>query len=297
MTTNYQKNHYVPVWYQKGFLPEDSRRSEIFYLDLKPGGHQDSRGIFHRYSGLHRWGPRRCFWEQNLYSTQLGAWESTDIERFFFGQVDNRGKTAVDFFSGYEHLSVDHQALNDLMLFMTTQKLRTPKGLQWLNHQVRATNKDVVMQALMQLRTLFSAIWMEAVWQLADASNSTTKFIISDHPVTVYNRSCLPSSKWCRGVNDPDIRLQGSHTLFPLSAEKILILTNLSWVRNPYQSAVGMRPNPAYFRGSVFRYQQIQTHRDLSELEVQQMNFIIKSRALRYVGASDEAWLHPEEFI
>ena len=79
--------------------------------------------------------------------------------------------------------------------------------------------------------------------------------------------------------------------------EKVLILTNLSWVRNPYQSEVGVRPNPNPFRNTMFNVTDIQTLRHLNEKEVREINFIIKSRALRYIGAAREEWLYPERHV
>jgi hypothetical protein len=52
-----------------------------------------------------------------------------------------------------------------------------------------------------------------------------------------------------------------SHSCFPLSMHKVLILTNLSWVRNPYQSETKFRPNPAYLRQAMFKFTDIQTFR------------------------------------
>ena len=81
---------------------------------------------------------------------------------------------------------------------------------------------------------LFGALWAECIWHVADAGASPTKFIVSDHPVTLYNRECSPFHRQCVGSGDPDIRLNGTHTIFPLSMEKVLILTNRSWATNPY---------------------------------------------------------------
>jgi hypothetical protein len=160
------------------------------------------------------------------------------------------------------------------------------------------SDQQVALEYMIRLRGLYSAIWSECIWQIADASESETKFIISDHPVTVYNRECGPRNvRWCRGANDPDIALQGSHTIFPLSMNKVLILTNLSWVRDPYQSAVKYRPNPNPFRSAIFNFMQIQILRHLNEQEVREINFVIKSRAYRYVAAAKEEWLYPDHHI
>lgn len=88
-----------------------------------------------------------------------------------------------------------------------------------------------------------------------------------------------------------------THTYFPLSIEKILILTNLAWVRNPYQSERKLHPNPRLFRDAIFKFTDIQTYRRLSEQEVLQINYITKRRALRYVAGAEREWLFPEKYL
>jgi len=298
MSQQYRNNHYVPVWYQRRFLLPNQKDRELYYLDLKPGSFTDPRGVRHERRALKKLGPRYCFFEKDLYTTRFGQTDFTTLEQAFFGRVDSSGREAVDYFSQFEHPSAEGGSLLSAMLiYMTVQKLRTPKGLGWLAGQLRSFDQNTVLRTVVRLQQLFGAIWTEAVWLIADASQSATKFIVSDHPVTIYNRRCGPRSQWCRGFNDPDIRFNASHTLFPLTLEKVLILTNLSWVRNPYQSEVGMRPNPNFFRGTVFNFTNIQTLRHLTEQEVREINFIIKSRAFRYIAAADEEWLCPERHV
>jgi hypothetical protein len=298
VSSEYRNNHYVPQWYQRRFIPNDQADQELFYLHLNPGTFTDSRGVSHKRRTLRRTGFRRCFAEDDLYTTRFGEVESHDIERVFFGDIDRRGKKAVEFFSGYAHTSIDESAFRDMLLYLSTQKLRTPKGLDWLTRSTRAADQQETLSGLIELRDLYSAIWMECVWQIADAEASETKFIVTDHPVTVYNRACGPRNPhWCKGSDDPDIRLHGTHTLFPLSRNRILILTNLSWARNPYQSPIRVRPNPQYFRAAMFNFLSIQVMRHLSEHEVREINFILKSRAYRYVGAAQEEWLYPERHV
>ena len=298
MAAEYHHNHYVPVWYQNRFIPPAQPDRSLFYLDLKPGVFTDPKGkITHRYSGLHKVGPKKCFAEKDLYTTYLGADEITEIEQAFFGPIDRNGKIGVEYFSDYEYQTVDYAAYEFMINYLSIQKLRTPKGLGWLSNEAGTTDRDALLHLMIGVRQVFNAIWTECVWLIADATESDTKFIISDHPVTVYNRRCGPRSQWCRGNGDPDIRFQGTHTIFPLSLEKILILTNSSWVRNPYQSEIGLRPNPNPWRGALFSYVDIQTLRHLSESEVREINFIIKSRANRYLAAANEEWLFPEEYV
>ncbi len=296
MSPGYRNNHYVPAWYLKRFIPENQVGRELHYLDLKPGFFVDRRGVSHPRRSLSRLGPKYCFRAKDLYTIRGDLNDSTHLEQLFFGEVDTRGLAAVEYFSRFKHPSVEPDALRDLLVFMTVQRLRTPKGLTWLREQSGGNDREV-LQLVVRLQQVFGALWTECVWLIADASQTATKFIVSDHPVTVYNRRCGPLSHWCRNGRDPDIRLHGTHTLFPLTLEKVLILTNLSWVRNPYQSELEPRPNPGHWRTAVFNFTSIQTERHLSEDEVRQINFIVKSRALRYVAAGKIDWLYPEEHV
>lgn len=293
----YTNHHYVPQWYQRRFLEPSSDENVLHYLKLRPDVIKDARGRRHELPARRRRSIRKCFVEEDLYTLRLRDVKSTLIEQLLFGEIDRRGSTAVAYWADFTHPSVDQAAFTGLLHFMSAQKLRTPKGLDWLAQQFNTDEPNVVLRAMAELRTLYSAIWAECVWQIADASNSQTKFIVSDHPVTVYNRTCGPRHPWCRGPNDPDIRLHGTHTLFPLGLEKVLILTNLSWARDPYQSATELRPNPVFYRDSVFNFFDVQTHRMLSEDEVRQVNFVLKSRAYRYIAAAQEDWLYPEQYV
>lgn len=297
MSSQYRNNHYVPEWYQKNFLPAGQSSREFFYLNVNPETVRDSKGGIHTFNAVHRRGTKSCFVEKDLYTTQFGMEQSTQIEQMFFGSIDSNGRHAVDYFANFTHPSAHANAFNNIMLYLSTQKLRTPKGLGWLSSQGKTTDQNKLMGYLTELQQLHCAVWTECVWQIADALQSDTKFIISDHPVTVYNRRCGPRSIWCRGYEDPPIAFQGTHTIFPLSLDKVLLLTNSSWVKNPYQTEVALHPNPHPWRSAVFSFLDIQTLRHLEEKEVREINFIIKSRALRYLSAAKEEWLYPERFV
>lgn len=217
---DFKHNHYVPDWYQRRFMLPGQRR--YWYLDLKPDV-VVSNG--HRYTrrNLHEWGPGRCFAEHDLYTTRWGGEENVEIERFFFGRVDTEGKSAVEVYSDF---SFDHpgskDGFNRLVSYMSVQKLRTPKGLGWLSTLRGGHTHNSRLMLLQAVQNMFCAMWTDCVWQIADATNSATKFIISDHPVTVYNRACFPASQWCNGFHDPDIRFVATHTYFPLSIDRYL---------------------------------------------------------------------------
>ena len=267
------------------------------YLDLSPQSFTDPNGIAHEKKNLFRWGTTSCFKQTDLYTTKFVNFESTEIERFFFGRVDSQGRAAVEYFANFEHPSVDSEAFHALLNYMSVQKLRTPKGLAELSELANLKNKNTALLAMQRFQNLHCATWTECVWAIAETADTDSGFIISDHPITVYNEDCFPVSDWCRGWRDPEIWRTGTHTLFPLSRTKILILTNLSWVRNPYSKAIALRPNPNPLRTAMFNFTQIQTGRLLSAVEVSQINFIIKKRAFRYIAAAQESWLHPENHI
>ncbi len=293
---SYRENHYVAQWYQRRFLPKAGEQ-KFYYLDLKPEQVRDRLGRAHHKTALHRWGCNTCFKETDLYTTRFGDWYSTEIEQFFFGRVDTNGRRAIEYFAGFEHPGADQTAFHDLLNYMSVQKLRTPKGLAQLAHLTGEHDRNALLLGMQKLQDMHSATWTEAIWALVDAANTQTKFILSDHPVTAYNRDCFPASEWCRDFRDPDIRLIGTHTLFPLSPTRLLILTNHTWVRNPHARGTKLRSNPKLFRTAMFYYPAIQTGRELSEVEVNQINFIIKKRAYRYIAAAKEEWLHPERHI
>lgn len=294
--SDYNDHHYVPQWYQKRFMLPG--QTNYFYLNLKPETFRDSKDNVYVADPLKEQGSKPSFFQKHLYTTKMNGINSKDIEQYFFGKIDNDGRDAVEYFTQYDYPPKDWKDFFDgIMNYMSTQKLRTPKGLTWLSNQIGDTNKDVVLDAMLRLRRIHCAIWTESVWQIADATESSTKFIVSDHPVTVYNRKCGPRSDWCKEENDPAIWLNGTHTIFPLSIDKVLIMTNLSWARNPYQSAIKNRPNPNPHRSAMFKFTDVQVRRKLSEEEVRQINFIIKSRAYKYIAAAKKDWLYPEKYI
>lgn len=184
--TEYRRNHYVPVWYQERFIPSSGKERKFYYLDLKPQTLSSNGRAFTRNS-LMRWGPKSCFWLEDLYTTKHGDWISTEIEQKFFGPLDDSARPALDYFSDFAHPSANADLFHNLLLYMSLQKLRTPKGLKYLSNLTQQSNRNQLLIELQQLQAVFCAIWTESVWSIADASQSDVKFILSDHPVTTYN--------------------------------------------------------------------------------------------------------------
>jgi Protein of unknown function (DUF4238) len=294
--TDFRHNHYVPRWYQERFLPADRKQRELFYLHKEQRVVRDRIGRNHPLPEVERRTLKNCFAQRDLYTLSFHGITSTEFERSFFGGIDSKGRKAVAFWTEFDHTSIDPDAFLTILTYLSTQKLRTPKGLDWLTARIRSRDPVMTLAAVARFRRFFNALWAECVWQIADASGSETKFIVSDHPVTVYNRAYAPLHQACRGSGDPDIHLNGTHTIFPLSLEKVLILTNRSWATNPYDSPTKARPNPRYERDAIFNFMDVQVGRRLAEHEVREINFIIKSRAYRFIAAAEKDWLHPEHY-
>jgi len=181
---------------------------------------------------------------------------------------------------------------------MDTQKLRTPKGLIWLSQKFPSISHNQLLVEMQSIRKIQCTIWAETVKEIVSAKNSKVKFIVSDHPVTVYNSACPPGSIECKYPNDPRIEMKGTQTIFPLDSNRCLILTNLDYAKYPsLRDHKEFRPNPNPFRNTLVRYDNIINDRELSEEEVAHINWIIKSRASQYLAAEESEWLFPEKTV
>ncbi|WP_331351420.1 DUF4238 domain-containing protein [Cellvibrio sp. UBA7671] len=178
---------------------------------------------------------------------------------------------------------------------MDAQKIRTPKGLDFLK---KVGLKDNHQQALQLMRGFWQSnctIWAEGVWEILSCDNSPTKFIISDSPVTTYNKGLFPGAKECTYPFDASIFYLGTHTIFPLSINRCLVIANLGYVRNPSVNPLKKRINPRYFADSIFDLRKIQKGRQIGEEYVLAINYVLKTRAKRYIASSRKDWLFPEK--
>ncbi|HKB90651.1 MAG TPA: DUF4238 domain-containing protein [Opitutaceae bacterium] len=289
------RNHYVPEWYQRRFLPHGVDR--FFYLDLKPDVVKIGPGRSYTRKSLLRWGPSRCFYQDNLYTLKLGAWTTDAIEHEFFGPIDDRGKSAVSFFADYSISDKSHEAFKNIMPYMDAQRLRTPRGLDWLKFVAKTSDQNRLLQIMARVFQLHATMWTEGVWEVVRADSSQTKFLVTDQPVTFYNSTVFPASPKIPYPLDAQLQHVGTRTIFPLSSERCLIITHLQLVRNPWTNPGRSRVNARSYQSAMFDLQQIQTDRQLTDNEVTRINFILKRRATRYIAAADEEWLHPERHL
>lgn len=288
------QNHYVPQWYQERFQSPVNKECKVYYLDLQPERVPKKNGGYYYREELRFLGTKSCFKQEHLYTLFFKDYPSDIIEKRFFGFIDDRGAQAVQFCSNYELNYKAGPALNEIVRFMDAQKLRTPKGLDYL-HTISGRTGNDLLAILRRLWQVHVTIWMEGVWEVVNCFNSSTKFLLSDHPVTTYNKNLFPGVKSCLYPFDPEIERVGTHTIFPLDLNHCLIITNLEYVRNPNCNTLKIRENPRYFAETMIDLRKVQTRRELPEDDVIAINYIIKNRAKRYIASPVKDWLYPEK--
>jgi hypothetical protein len=287
-------NHFVPRWYQKGFF--EPGRATLAYLDLSPPVSvlDDGRVITER--ALFDAPPKRCFFQTDLYSTFFGTFVNDEIERLLFGDVDTRGAAAVRAFQGTDEAEW-HRHFGTFFEFMDVQKLRTPKGLDWLKAHYPSLTQNELMLEMQGIRMLHTTIWTESVREIVSAEDSNVKFIVTDHPVTIYNHALQPTAPQCAYPNDPSIALKASQTLYPLSRDHCLILTNLEYAQDPSTPPLAKRIFARNFRQSMVWTDKFIRTRRLTGMEVSKINYVLKARARRHIAAGKTEWLYPEETV
>jgi len=291
-----RRNHYVPVWYQKRFLKD--AKTPLYYLDLAPQRTAPPSGEqVGASSSIQRHAPKSCFWAQDLYTTLFFGTPNDEIERFLFGGIDNEGANALQAVVDGDLRRI-HERFQRFFEYLDAQKLRTPKGLDWIKSRYPRLDQLELMLEMQELRQMHCTMWLEAAREIVSAEESDVKFIVTDHPVTIYNAQCPPDAEMCRYPEDPPIELIGSQTLFPLDANHCLILTNLEYAKDGDRTdLLKPRQNPRHFGHTLARIDAWIRTRKLSRADVIGINHILKSRARRYIAATDESWLYPEKVI
>jgi hypothetical protein len=292
-----RNNHYVPRWYQEEFFEFD--RNTLAYLDLTPTQKVLDDGRVITEKAIFDAPTSRAFRQTDLYSTFFGTSVNDEIERRMFGDIDARGSNSVRAFAGTD-VREWHDYFQTLFEYIDIQKIRTPKGLDWLKAQypkLAALTQNELMQEMQGIRMMHCTIWTEGVREIVSAEDADVKFIISDHPVTIYNHAVPPEARTCAYPDDPAIAFKASQTLFPLNRDFCLILTNLEYARDPLTSPLEKRTFARNYRNSMVRTDAFIRTRKLSSQEVAQVNYVIKARARRYIAAGRKEWLYPEETV
>jgi hypothetical protein len=293
--TKARDNHYVPQWYQRGFLL--GHVNKLHYLDLNSDSIKLSDGSYKSVGDRTMRVVSQCFYQTDLYTTFFGEYINDEIESRLFGKIDDSGAKAVRAFIS-EDVARWHHHFMDFFTYIDSQKIRTPKGLSWINNHYPNLGKVDLLREMQVIRNLHCTIWTEGVREIVTAKNSAVKFILTDHPVTVYNYACPPDSDQCVYPNEPSILLKGSQTFFPLDKDHCLILTNYEYAKDPdNQNPAEKRTNPRFMRNSMVRTDKFIRSRQFNEDEIRIINFILKMRARRYIAAPDIDWLYPEKYI
>jgi hypothetical protein len=288
------KHHYVPDWYQRRFLPDGQTAFQI--LDLHPQVFRDpksgavrgrSRSIFER-------GPASWFYEKDLYTVRAFGQENDDIERHLFGRIDREGQAAVDALVGQDFDKL-HFTYDRFFEFLDALRLRTPKGLRFVQTIAQARHHHDLLLWMQHLRTMHCVMWGEGAREIVTADNSSVKFIFSDHPVTFYNRYVFPADPSIPTGLDPLQAWKGTQTLFPLDRNRLAIITHKEWARSPLKRhSTRPRTNARMFDNPMIWYHDWILNRSLTEEQVAAVNYIIKTRAERYIAGPDEEHLFPE---
>lgn len=103
--------------------------TQFYYLDLVPDRCQKGQTGHYKRNNLLRWGPRKCFAHNNLYSTILRGKPFDFYEREFMAKIDNSAALAMPIIAGCQLDHFTDNILNQFIEFMCVQQLRTPKGL------------------------------------------------------------------------------------------------------------------------------------------------------------------------
>jgi hypothetical protein len=205
------QNHYVPQWYQRRFHSNDVDEHKVYYLDLKPDKVKRQNGGYYYRNAIRYLGIKKCFKQEHLYTLFFKGYPTDVIEKRFFGLIDDRGAKAVEFFSNYVLNSQSERFLSDLLRFMDAQKLRTPKGLDYLKAVSGKQTSQAVLAVMRSLWQMHVTIWMEGVWTYLPApapprrlpKNSVAaglSAISANMPSTPCKRGCLGLANQRRSV-------------------------------------------------------------------------------------------------
>lgn len=69
-----------PVWYRKRFIAPTSEDRSLFYLDLAPVPFVDANAGRHLPNNPRFIGPKKCFFEEDLYAVFMPGIEDTALE-------------------------------------------------------------------------------------------------------------------------------------------------------------------------------------------------------------------------
>ncbi len=269
-----------------------------FRLDLFPEVIKRPDGKKIRKGEVLKKGPGKFFYEIDIYTTNYFGHQNDDIERHLFGKIDTDGSAAISAMAAPDWMRLIHPHIVNYFEYLDAQRLRTPKGLNWLIGITKPKSYNDLLMKMQEVRRMHCTMWAEASMEIVGANESDVKFIVSDSPVTFYNSVFYPANAKCKFPSDPEIYLKGTRTIFPLDMNHCAVLTNVEYARSPGKlKAPKPRTNPRYFDETIIKYDDIIRERELQEQQVLSINYILKNRATKYIAAAKEGWLYPERYL
>ncbi len=284
-----RENHYVPEWYQRGFRVDDA---DTWFLQVSaPRQRPDGTAILVR---PRQRPPKACFWQNDLYITRFGEYINDQIETVLFQGIDDSGAKAVRAFIGGDAAQV-HDQYQPMLAYLGAQKLRTPKGLDWIRSRYPALSQIELMREMQHLRQMFGTLWAECVHEVVSAEDSEVKFLVTDHPVTTFNAGLLLDASLLNYPNEAPITWNGTQTLFALDANHLLILTHVPYAKDPDSvELTAKRVNARHFGHTMLRTDALIRSRRFDTNAVTAVNAWLKARAHKYIAAGERDWLYPD---
>jgi hypothetical protein len=191
----------------------------------------------------------------------------------------------------------------DLLMFMNAQKARTPKGLAQIKYDLArkghiGASNAILMAYFAQRRQLNCTVWAEGMWEIFSAKNASIKLILSDDPVVLYNCDCYPESEPCRYPHDPDAFWRGTRVIYPLSPDSVLVISHVEHADDPSrQKARRNRTNARSHDETIISYTHIINDRELNDEQIATINYLIKTRSVKYIASINKDHLFPEKII
>ena len=278
-------------------LPDGQTAFKI--LDLKPQQYRNKKtgALLGAARSILEKGPVAWFFENDLYTVRATGQANDDIEKHLIGRIDREGQLGLDALVK-EDFDTLHDYYDRFFEFMDALRLRTPKGLLFVQQIAGAQGHYNLLMRMQQLRTMHCVMWGESAREIFSAADSKVKFLFSDHPVTFYNRHVFPADPRISSGMDPPQQWMGTQTLFPLDRNRLAVLTHAEWARNPVKKlACRSRTNARMFDNTMIWYHDWERKRSLTEDQVQAVNYVIKLRAHRYIAAASESDLYPERHL
>lgn len=276
-------HHYVPQWYQKVFFGDTQPK---FYLQLPTDVQVNS---YPRYKS-----PRKRFCENDLYMLKYKNSQSDVLEKKLFGRIDEIGANSIKQILSTNNVLMPGEVWNDFLEYLDAQLSRTPRALKFFNsYNVQVPNASLVFMQC--VRNIHMAMWTDAVWEIFDATDSDIDFLLSDNPVTLYNRAIYPKSKEGQTGLELNFTEIGTQTIFPLNRKQLFVATHIQFARNPKYNPRQQILNPRVSGPGLISMFDIIRCRKMTDTDVIKVNFIIKNRADKYICASNKEFLYPEK--